>query len=111
MADATTVLESVKGLAGTFAAARRERQLRRELDPRDFIALRDAGFLLTGVPADRGGLWVDVPHSTRPIAAILRALARGVGWLPDGVWTDANGYFSVQAFTYAEEPPRPRPAP
>jgi len=77
MADATAVLESVKELARTFAAGRRERQLRRELDPRDFIALRDAGFLLTGVPADSGGLWVDVAHSTRPIAAILRALARG----------------------------------
>ena len=56
MADATVILESVKELARTFAAARRERQLRRELDPRDFIALRDAGFLLTGVPADSGGL-------------------------------------------------------
>jgi alkylation response protein AidB-like acyl-CoA dehydrogenase len=77
MADATAVLESVKDLAGTFVAARRERQLRRELDPRDFIALRDAGFLLTGVPVDSGGLWVDVPRSTRPIAAVLRALARG----------------------------------
>jgi hypothetical protein len=77
MADDTAVLESVKELARTFAAGRRERQLRRELDPRDFAALRDAGFLLTGVPADRGGLWVDVLRSTRPIAAILRALARG----------------------------------
>ena len=33
----------------------------------------------------------------------FRALARGAGWLPDGVWTDAQDYFSVQAFT-SDEP-------
>jgi alkylation response protein AidB-like acyl-CoA dehydrogenase len=76
-ADAAAVLESVKTIAGTFSSQRRERQLRRELDPEDFAALRGAGFLLTGVPAERGGLWIDLPQSTRPIAAILRALARG----------------------------------
>jgi hypothetical protein len=27
------------------------------------------------------------------------------------MWTDAQGYFSVQAFTFVDEPPRPRPAP
>ena len=29
----------------------------------------------------------------------LGALARGVGWQPSGVWTDAKKYFSIQAFT------------
>jgi alkylation response protein AidB-like acyl-CoA dehydrogenase len=77
MVDSVAVLESVKQVAGNFASRRRERQLRKELDPQDFRALRDAGFLLTGVPVNRGGLWIDVPRSTRPIAAILRALARG----------------------------------
>ena len=77
MADGAAVLESVTKIAGTFASRRHERQRRRELDPEDFSTLRDAGFLLTGVPAERGGLWVDVPRSTRPIAAILRTLARG----------------------------------
>jgi alkylation response protein AidB-like acyl-CoA dehydrogenase len=77
MADAAAVLDSVKEIARKFASQRRERQLRRELDPQDFTALRDAGFLLTGVPADRGGLWADLARSTRPIADILRALARG----------------------------------
>jgi dimethylhistidine N-methyltransferase len=28
----------------------------------------------------------------------LSALARGVGWLPAGVWTDSRKYFSIQTF-------------
>jgi len=28
----------------------------------------------------------------------LSALARGVGWLPAGVWTDSREYFSIQTF-------------
>jgi L-histidine Nalpha-methyltransferase len=28
----------------------------------------------------------------------LSALARGVGWLPTGVWTDSRKYFSIQTF-------------
>ncbi|HME61358.1 MAG TPA: acyl-CoA dehydrogenase family protein [Candidatus Binatia bacterium] len=77
MADAALVLNSVKEIAGKFASQRHERQLRRELDAQDFKALRDAGFLLTGVPVERGGLWVDIVRSTRAIAEILRALAAG----------------------------------
>jgi alkylation response protein AidB-like acyl-CoA dehydrogenase len=77
MADAAVVLQSVQGIAERFANERRDRQRRLELDPRDFTALADAGFLLTGVPVDQGGLFIDVRQSTRPVAAILRALARG----------------------------------
>ena len=33
----------------------------------------------------------------------LRALARGAGWAPDGMWTDSQSYFCIQAFTLAEE--------
>jgi alkylation response protein AidB-like acyl-CoA dehydrogenase len=77
MADAALVLDSVKRIAREFANQRRQRQLRRELDPKDFAALREAGLLLTGVPAEQGGLWVDLARSTRQIAEILRALARG----------------------------------
>ena len=77
MADAALVVDSVKRIAREFANQRRQRQLRRELDLKDFAALRDAGFLLTGVPAEQGGLWVDLARSTRQIAEILRALARG----------------------------------
>lgn len=77
MATAARVLESVREVATSFTAQRRERQQRRELDPGDFAALAAAGFLLTGVPAERGGLWIDLPQSTRPIAEVLRALSRG----------------------------------
>ncbi len=37
----------------------------------------------------------------------LSALARGVGWLPAAAWTDPRKYFSIQAFTLAEEPAAP----
>jgi len=77
MSDAVVVLDSVKRIAREFANQRRQRQLRHELDPKDFAALREAGFLLTGVPAEQGGLWFDLARSTRPIAEILRTLARG----------------------------------
>jgi alkylation response protein AidB-like acyl-CoA dehydrogenase len=76
LADAGLILESVKEVARRFSRERRERQARRHLDPRDFAALAEAGFLATGVPAHRGGLWIDVPRSTRPIAEIVRAIAR-----------------------------------
>lgn len=71
------VLAGVRELAARFAEDRPERQLRRHLDPADFAALRDAGFLLTGVDQSQGGLWHDVARSTRPVAEILRTLARG----------------------------------
>jgi len=77
MSDAVVVLDSVKRIAREFANQRRQRQLRHELDPKDFAALREAEFLLTGVPAEQGGLWFDLARSTRPIAEILRTLARG----------------------------------
>jgi alkylation response protein AidB-like acyl-CoA dehydrogenase len=67
----------MREIARKFASQRHERQLRRELDPQDFMVLKDAGFLLTGVPAERGGLWIDLARSTRPIADLLRVLARG----------------------------------
>ena len=47
---AATLLARVQQVADDFARERRDRQLRRELDPRDFERLRDAGFLFTGVP-------------------------------------------------------------
>lgn len=75
--DEATVRARVGEVAADFAANRRERQLRRHLDPADFARLRDAGFLLTGVPASEGGLWSDIASSARPIAEILRTLARG----------------------------------
>ena len=59
----------------------------------------------------RAGETIHTENSYKYSVDSLRALARGVGWLPDGMWTDAQGYFSVQAFTFVDEAPRPRPAP
>jgi alkylation response protein AidB-like acyl-CoA dehydrogenase len=75
--DATTVLSSVRAISEAFAAQRAERQQRRNLDPADFARLRDAGFLLTGVPAAEGGLWESAAASTRDIVELLRILAHG----------------------------------
>jgi alkylation response protein AidB-like acyl-CoA dehydrogenase len=71
------VLDNVREVSESFAADRRSRQARRHLDPADFARLRDAGFLLTGVRSDLGGLWSNARESTRPVCEILRVLARG----------------------------------
>jgi alkylation response protein AidB-like acyl-CoA dehydrogenase len=75
--DAGAVLDEVERIAARFAAHRPERQRRRELDPADFDDLARVGFLLTGVGTPQGGLFESVRSSTRPIAEILRTLARG----------------------------------
>ncbi len=75
--DARSVRDKVASVAAGFAADRVVRQARRSLDPADFAALRDAGFLLTGVPAHMGGLWRSLAESTRPLCEIQRALAHG----------------------------------
>jgi alkylation response protein AidB-like acyl-CoA dehydrogenase len=75
--DAGTVYENIRSLSAEFATERRERQQRRELVAADFARLREAGFLLTGAPADHGGIWESVGESTRPICEMLRTLAHG----------------------------------
>src|SRR5262245_24594637 len=75
--EAQTVLRNVREVAARFARERVERQQRRALLAPDFDELRDAGFLLTGVPVEEGGLWQDVRHSARAVCDILRALAHG----------------------------------
>lgn len=74
--DAAKVLEGVQSIAEVWTSDRAARQQRRALDPADFAALRDAGFTLTGVPLEAGGIWRDVRTSTRDVAEILRTLAR-----------------------------------
>lgn len=71
------VLANVREVADGFAAQRAARQQLRSLASADFEELRDAGFLLTGVPVSQGGLWESAAASTRAICEILRALARG----------------------------------
>ena len=75
--DASIVHENLRAISADFAAERRERQRRRELVAADFARLRDAGFLLTGVPVDHGGIWESVGASARPICEMLRTLAHG----------------------------------
>ena len=50
----------------------------------------------------RAGETIHTENSYKYSVDSLRALARGVGWLPAGVWTDTQGYFSIQAFTLPE---------
>lgn len=75
--EAKQILEGVRRVADGFAAERRERQRRRELDRADFAKLASAGFLLTGVPASAGGIFQSVRESTRTICEMLRAIAHG----------------------------------
>ena len=112
--DAQTVLVNVREIAESFAAQRAERQQLRSLDLGDFNRLREAGFLLTGVPAAEGGLWQSAAHSTRGIcealaysragrlvcgarfidasgsARVLARVAEGRGWRPAGVGRPAR---------------------
>jgi alkylation response protein AidB-like acyl-CoA dehydrogenase len=75
--EAIEVYRNIEALSAEFATERRERQRRRELVPADFARLADAGFLLTGVPVDHGGIWESVSGSARPICEMLRILAHG----------------------------------
>jgi alkylation response protein AidB-like acyl-CoA dehydrogenase len=71
----TGLEERVTELAAQWRQQRAERQSRRALDPDDFAALRDAGFLAGAVPVAEGGTWESVAASTRGICAALRAVA------------------------------------
>ena len=75
--DAAIVLANIRNLAVQFASERRERQQRRHLDSADFNRLCEAGFPLTGVPIEYGGIWESIPRSARPICDMLRVLAHG----------------------------------
>jgi dimethylhistidine N-methyltransferase len=52
----------------------------------------------------RAGETIHTENSYKYSVESLGALARGVGWLPTAAWTDADQYFSIQAFTLAGEP-------
>ncbi len=71
------VVENIKELSAQFASERAERLRRRELAAADFEALVDAGFHLTGVPPDMGGLNGGIAEATRPLCEMLRILAHG----------------------------------
>jgi alkylation response protein AidB-like acyl-CoA dehydrogenase len=73
--DAQSVLENIKDVSARFAQERSERQRRRELVKADFDLLSEAGFLLTCVPVQYGGIYENVARSTRPLSEMLRILA------------------------------------
>lgn len=67
--------DRIQAISDAFASDRLARQRRRELDPADFNQLREAGFPLTAVPLEMGGLWDSLAGSARPVAQLLRTLA------------------------------------
>ena len=54
----------------------------------------------------RAGETIHTENSYKYSVESLRALARGVGWIPDGHWTDSEGYFCIQAFALPKTPAR-----
>ena len=46
----------------------------------------------------RAGETIHTENSYKYSTELLGALARGVGWLPVGAWTDSRKYFLIQAF-------------
>ncbi|MCU1499767.1 MAG: hypothetical protein JWM47_3720 [Acidimicrobiales bacterium] len=65
----------LRTIGAAWRAQRTDRQARRNLDPADFDALKEAGLLLAPVPVDQGGLWESVAQSARPLCESFRALA------------------------------------
>jgi dimethylhistidine N-methyltransferase len=53
----------------------------------------------------RAGETIHSENSYKYSVVSLGALARGAGWQPLQVWTDARKYFSIQAFALADERP------
>ncbi len=49
----------------------------------------------------RAGETIHTENSYKYSVESLAALARGVGWIPTGAWSDSHKYFSIQAFTLA----------
>jgi alkylation response protein AidB-like acyl-CoA dehydrogenase len=77
MTDPRSVISALEVLAAEFVQEIRDRQRRRSLDPEDFRRIADAGFLLTGVPAEQGGLWAGAARSARDYSHMARVLAHG----------------------------------
>ena len=51
----------------------------------------------------RAGETIHTENSYKYSVESLSALARGVGWLPAAAWSDPDNYFSIQAFTFADD--------
>ena len=77
MAESQRVIRDLESVAAGFAEDVISRQKRRQLDPDDFEQLKGTGFLLTGVPADQGGLWKGPARSARMYSEMVRTIAHG----------------------------------
>jgi alkylation response protein AidB-like acyl-CoA dehydrogenase len=75
--DAQEITAALHSIAQDFSTDVIARQKRSELDPADFKRLSQAGFLLTGVPVEQGGLWQGPDKSARPYAEMVRTIAHG----------------------------------
>ncbi len=75
--ESEQVIRNLESVAARFAEDVISRQKRGQLDPDDFEQLKTAGFLLTGVPADQGGLWNGAARSARHYAEMVRTIAHG----------------------------------
>ncbi len=77
MTESRQVIRDLESVAAGFAEDVISRQKRRQLDPDDFEQLKGTGFLLTGVPADQGGLWKGPARSARMYSEMVRTIAHG----------------------------------
>lgn len=77
MSDSSTVIAALTQVAEGFAVDTIARQKRTALDSADFEQLAAAGFLLTGVAAEHGGLWRGPAGSARDYATMVRTVAHG----------------------------------
>jgi alkylation response protein AidB-like acyl-CoA dehydrogenase len=77
LVNVQAIQEQIRQIAAHCAQDRHDRQRRRALDPADIALLQEAGFYDCAVPVEQGGIWENVPRSTRPIGEMLRALAGG----------------------------------
>jgi len=75
--DTASTLDRVRSVAEDLAHDRAARQQWRHLEKADFDRLADAGFLLSGVPVEMGGMWDGTARTTRPVCDLLRTIAHG----------------------------------
>jgi alkylation response protein AidB-like acyl-CoA dehydrogenase len=74
-AEADEIAAAVDEIAARWRGDRKQRQGRRTLERADFDALRDAGLLRLGIPAQSGGAWHGVETSIRHLCRVYRGLA------------------------------------
>lgn len=71
------VLTAIDRLADKWAGERDDRFQRRHLDPADFHALADTGYLRLIVPVEHGGLWVSLADTGPVLIDAVSRLAHG----------------------------------